>query len=175
MLQFVDSNVLSETRTYQWKVRRGKLCSSIGPIWQIVSTTQPISKQLILAKELIDHATNVNAVSNPRSETPLHRACYSGNETNLDFVELLLKKGADPNTQDRLGVTPLMCTTQAAPGAARFLLNWTNSDGNIAGVEGAILDLVRWTSTGISDQIILSGYYTNRLQHQFLLQQWRDI
>jgi hypothetical protein len=42
MLQFVDSNVLSETRTYQWKVRRGELCSSTWPIWQIVSTTQHI-------------------------------------------------------------------------------------------------------------------------------------
>jgi hypothetical protein len=44
--------------------------------------------------------------------------------TNLDFVELLLKKGADPNSQDHLGGTPLTFTKKFAPGAAKFLLNW---------------------------------------------------
>ena len=47
-----------------------------------------------------------------------------GNVTNLDFVELLLETGADPNAQDHLGLTPLMCTIEVAPGAAKFLLNW---------------------------------------------------
>jgi hypothetical protein len=48
----------------------------------------------------------------------------SVNVTKLDFVELLLKEAADPNAQDHLGVTPLMCTTRNAPGSAKFRLNW---------------------------------------------------
>jgi ankyrin repeat protein len=51
--------------------------------------------QLILAKQLIEHGANVNDVS-PEGKTPLHNACYAGNVTNLDFVELLLEAGADP-------------------------------------------------------------------------------
>ncbi len=42
--------------------------------------------------------------------------------TNLDFVELLLKEGADPNAQDHTQKTPLMSTATLAPGAAKFLL-----------------------------------------------------
>jgi ankyrin repeat protein len=88
-------------------------------------------KQLILAKQLIDRGANVNAVSIPVGMTPLHKACYSGNVTNLDFVELLLEKEADPNVHDHLGKTPLMYTTPYSPGAAKFLLNWPTMDSNI--------------------------------------------
>jgi ankyrin repeat protein len=48
--------------------------------------------QLILAKQLVEHGANVNAVET-HGKTPLHRACYSGNVTNLDFVEYLLEEG----------------------------------------------------------------------------------
>jgi hypothetical protein len=41
----------------------------------------------------------------------LHFACYGYVVTNLDFVELLLAEGADPNSQDHLGNTSLMCTS----------------------------------------------------------------
>jgi hypothetical protein len=64
---------------------------------------------------LLCHA-NVNAVSIPEGETPLQKACYAGNVTNLDFVEFLLEVGADPNTQDHLGLTPLMFASPLAPG-----------------------------------------------------------
>jgi hypothetical protein len=53
--------------------------------------------QLILAKQLIEHGANIHAVSSPRGESPLHHSCYGCAVTNLDFVELLLKEGADPN------------------------------------------------------------------------------
>jgi ankyrin repeat protein len=33
---------------------------------------------------------------------------WANNVTNLDFVELLLEEGADPNGQDQLGLTPLL-------------------------------------------------------------------
>jgi hypothetical protein len=51
--------------------------------------------------------------------------------TNLDFVEFLLEEGADPNAQDHIGMTPLMCTTPDAPGAAKFLLNCPTTDVTI--------------------------------------------
>jgi ankyrin repeat protein len=44
-----------------------------------------------LAKQLIKHGANVN-VSIPDGATPLAQACHCANVTNLDFVELLLKK-----------------------------------------------------------------------------------
>jgi ankyrin repeat protein len=47
--------------------------------------------QLILAKQLVEHGANVNAVSTPHGKRPLHKACSSGNVTNLDFVEYLEK------------------------------------------------------------------------------------
>jgi ankyrin repeat protein len=56
--------------------------------------------QLILAKQHVEHGANVNALTSPGGLTPLHKACFSGNVINLDFVEYLLGEGADPNTQD---------------------------------------------------------------------------
>jgi ankyrin repeat protein len=64
--------------------------------------------QLILARQLIEHGANANAVTRPHGATPLHHACHGGNVTNLDFVELLLKADADPNAQIHTGQIPLM-------------------------------------------------------------------
>jgi hypothetical protein len=60
----------------------------------------------------------------------LHVACLADNVTNLDFLDLLLEEGADPNDQDYLGRTPLMVTTKLAPIAAKFLLYWLTTDAN---------------------------------------------
>lgn len=90
-----------------------------------------MKKQLILAEQLVEHGANVNAVSSPRGETPLHYACDGYIVTKLDFVEFLLEKGTDPNAQDHVGLTPLLCTTRLAPGAAKILLNWPTTDPNI--------------------------------------------
>jgi ankyrin repeat protein len=87
--------------------------------------------QLILAKQLIEHRANANPVSIPQGSAPLHTAYFGGNVTDLDIVELLLKGGADPNAQDRMGRTPLMWTASSAPGAAKFLLKWPTTDVNI--------------------------------------------
>jgi hypothetical protein len=67
MLQFVDPNVLlgdQETRFTR---------STTWLIWQIPLTTQPMKP--ILAKQLINHGANVNAVTSPQGETPLQKAC----------------------------------------------------------------------------------------------------
>jgi hypothetical protein len=65
--------------------------------------------QLILIKQLVDHGANVNAVRSPHGKVPLHFLCFSDNVTNLNFVEYLVKEGADPNTQQQhLGKTTKM-------------------------------------------------------------------
>jgi hypothetical protein len=131
--------------------------------------------QLILAKQLIEHGANVNAVGIPHDFTPLHNACYGGNVTNLDYVELLLKQGADPNSQDYLGGTPLMCSVPDAPGVAKFLLNWPTTDVNMTTRSGfSFLAMVRFTVQETSDKIAHPDN-PDQVQHQFLLQQWRTI
>jgi hypothetical protein len=134
--------------------------------------------QLILAKQLIEHGANVNAVSSGGT-TPLHNACYSGVVTNLDFVELLLEAGADPNAQDHMGKTPLMATTTHAPGAAKILLNWPTTDVNITTRSGESF-LVRLHSfiTTYSDLLASFAPTNGRrapVEQQFLLKQWRGI
>jgi hypothetical protein len=132
--------------------------------------------QLILTKQLIERGSNVSAVSIQISATPLHDACFSSNVTNLDFVELLLEKGADPNAQDQQGFTPLMLTTNYAPGAAKFLLNWPTTDVNVTSRSGEICfpARVRRTIKYFSDKVALLDN-PGQVQHQFLLQQWCDI
>jgi hypothetical protein len=134
--------------------------------------------QLILAKQLVEHGANVNnAESIPLGGTPLQHACYPGNVTNLDFVQLLLMEGADPNLQDCLGRTPLMYTIPYAPGAAKFLLNWPTTDANITSRSGAsFLALVR--SKGCVEAFSSRAAHPgnpDQVKHHFLLQQWREI
>jgi hypothetical protein len=96
---------------------------------------------------------------------------YSYNDvTNLDFVELLLKNGADPNAKDHNEMIALMYTNDFAPGAAKFLLNWPTTDFIILNGAGeSFLVMVRSTISS----------HDNRnpalVQHKFLVQQWRDI
>jgi hypothetical protein len=169
MLQFVDPNEIFGTSR-----------SSGTLIHQLAALADPFDysthvNQLILAKQLIEHGANVNAVSIPDGRTPLHRACYSGNVTNLDFVEYLLEEGADPNVQDYYGRIPLMYTTPNAPGAAKFLLNWPTTDANITTRSGSsFLAEVRSLITAFSDKFALPDN-PDRVQHQFQLQQWREI
>jgi hypothetical protein len=180
MLQFVKPNVLSGHEDEP--LQEGEM--RVTPLHLLADLADPSDyatheNQLILAKQLIEHGANVNAVSSLHGKTPLHYACYGGNVTNLDFVELLLKEGADPNTQEHIGLTPLMCTTGCtigdAPGAAKFLLNWPTTDTNITAQSGAsFLTRVRITVMYFSDKVTLPAN-PDRVQHEFLLQQWRDI
>jgi hypothetical protein len=169
LLQFVDPNVLF-----------GQGVTRVTPLIQLADLADPFDystheSQLILAKQLIEHGANVNAVSSPQCQTPLHTACYSGNVTNLDFVELLLEKGANPNAQNLLGNTPLMYTIPDAPGAAKFLLNWPTTDANITTRTGvSFLARVRSLITAFSYQIARPDN-PDRVQHQFAIQQWRNI
>jgi hypothetical protein len=85
------------------------------------------------------------------------------------------EKGADPNAQHHLGFTPLMYTTPFAPGAAKFLLNWPTTDVNITTRSGAsFLAGVRETLKCFSDEVARPDN-PDKVQHEVLLQQWRDI
>jgi hypothetical protein len=175
MLQFVDPNVLAADED---EALQGE--TDATPLHHLANLVDPFDyttheNQLVLAKQLAEHGANVNAVTRPQGGTPLHNACSSCNVTNLDFVQLLLEAGADPNYQDPRGGTPLMCTTPDAPGAARFLLNWPTTDVNITTLSGAsFLTLVHMDVKNYFDQIALPKN-PNQVQHQFQLQQWREI
>jgi hypothetical protein len=164
MLQFVDPNMMSGEGT---------------PLHQLCDVADPFDystheKQLILAKQFIEHGANVNIVWR-KGETPLHIACYGGVVTNLDFVELLLVKGADPNVQDHVGRTPLMCTIPHAPGTAKYLLSWPTTDANIIDRSGAsFLAMVRSLVPTFVDQIALPDD-PKQIIYQLLLQQWTEI
>jgi hypothetical protein len=177
MLEFVDPNVLSaDDRARLVEGERN------APLLHMLASMVDHSdysthkNQLILAKQLIKGGADVKASTNPHGRTPLHNACYGDFVTNLDFVELLLKKGADPNAQDSSGRTPLIYTTPGAPGAAKFLLNWPTTDVNITTGSGvSFLAGVRTTITWFSDDGVAHPDYPDLLQHQFLHQQWREI
>jgi hypothetical protein len=172
MLKFVDPDVLSGG------LQEGELRET--PLHHLADLADPFDystheNQVILAKQLIAHGANVNALTSPKNETPLHAACYAGSVINLDFIELLLKEGADPNSRDHMGRTPLMYTIQLAPGAAKFMLNWPSTDVNIMARSGEYyLDRVREVLRYFSYQITLLDN-PEKVQQQFLLQQWRGI
>jgi hypothetical protein len=175
LLQFVHPNELSgdEDALKNGDTRQTPL-DDLGDLADSFDySTQ--KKQLILAKQLVEHGANVNAVSIRYSKTPLHNACYSGNVTNLDFIEYLLEEGADPNAQDDLGRTSFIYTMPGAPGAAKYLLSWPTTDVNITMRSGeSFLNRVRSIITTFSDDVARPDN-PERLQNQFLLEQWRDI
>jgi hypothetical protein len=171
LLQFVDPNVLFGHD--HPSLREGE--KRVTPLYFLADLADPSDysthvNQLILAKQLIKHGANVNAVTTPEGETPLYNACSGDVVTNLDFVELLLRKGADPNFQDFKGLTPLMSTVSFAPGAAKFLLNWPTTDANITTQSGgSYLAGVR------VDVKYFRSDHPERVEHQLALRQWREI
>jgi hypothetical protein len=132
--------------------------------------------QLTLGRQLIEHGANVNTCAYPGVETPLHYACHSTFTTNLDFIQLLLENGADPNAQDLLSRTPLLHTIMFAPGAAKCLLEWPTTDVNITSRNGvSFLGKVRLVVKYFSMPFEIPDNHPERAKLQVLLQQWRKI
>jgi hypothetical protein len=176
MLHFVDPNMLSGDE--HGPLQEGQVRET--PLHKLTFLADPFDysthqNQLILAKQLIEHGANINAVSIPRDITPLHYTCFSGLVTNLDFVQYLLEEGADANAQDYLGCTPLMSTVPNAPGAAKFLLKWPTTDANITSEAGsAFLAVVRRTIIAFPFKVARPDS-PEQVQDQFLIQQWTAI
>jgi hypothetical protein len=176
LLQFFDPNVLSGSDHDE---NRTTLLIHLAGLTDPKRSDNSIQEnQIILGRQLIEHGANVNAVSFPNDDTPLHTACQSSSTTNLDFIQLLLEKGADPNVQNHLGQTPLMDTIPCAPGAAKCLLEWPTTDVNIVNIIDrsgeSFLALVRDAVSYFSDQVSLPDN-PDRVKDQFVLQQWREI
>jgi hypothetical protein len=86
LLQFVNPNVLS----WREDVPLPEGQTRVTLLHHLDNLADPSDhstheNQLILAKQLIEHGANVNAVSIPGGRTPLHNACNWSNVTNLDF------------------------------------------------------------------------------------------
>jgi hypothetical protein len=180
MLQFVDPNVLTGPESS--KPFQEDLEIRSTPLHHLAYLADPINysvheNQVTLGRELIEHGANVNALSFPGGETPLHLACGSQVTTNLDFIQFLLDNGADPNLKDDFGRTPLMRTITMAPGAAKFLLEWPTTDANITTRSGtSFLALVRGTMMKYAEAKAASnGDYAGKVAYPFVLHQWREV
>jgi hypothetical protein len=142
------------------------------------SKAQTLENQCILAKQLIEAGANVNARAQRGLYkcTPLHPVCSGENCTNLDFIQLLLDHGANPNEKDSDGETPLHSTIIYAPGAAKFLLTYSNkTDPDILTNDGrSFLAMVRNTIVRASFKAKLSNNpHPEKLL--FVVKQWEEV
>jgi hypothetical protein len=173
-LQFVDASVMS---MYDG---RGST-----PLHWLAQMSDPrkehtLENQRILAKQLLEAGANANARAQGCFDkvkvTPLHIACWGGYCTNLDLIELLLDHGANPNTKDTLGNTPLHFTYPKAPGAAKFLLMYSDKiDPDILMNNGrSFLAMVR---SSIADGTSKARHPHNLYPEiiLFQVQQWEEV
>jgi hypothetical protein len=137
------------------------------------SKEHTVKNQYILAKQLIEAGANVNARAQcgQNKSTPLHGACCSANCTNLDFIQLLLDHGANPNAKDSDGATPLYYTVPGAPGAAKFLLTYSNkTDPDILRNDGlSFLAMVR------ASIVVGRTYNPHSELLLFHVKQWEEV
>jgi hypothetical protein len=179
MLLFVDANVrLADAEEEE---SREELATGPTPIHHLSGLADPKDHSFhILGQQLFRHGANLDAT--PEGRTPLHLACHSISVTNLDFIQLLLEKGANPNAQGIIEDTTLMSAVPDAPGAAKFLLEWstpptTDIDIHIIinrfGV--TVVDMVHGAIEKFSNPDELADNPDKRVKHAFLLQQWCEI
>jgi hypothetical protein len=170
-LQFVDASVMSCPGP---NMDDGRGATPLHCLAQMSdpSKEHTLKNQCIIAKQLIEAGANVNARAQRGNGnvTPLHAACSSGNCTNLDFIQLLLDHGANPNTKDSDGNTPLYYTVPGAPGAAKFLLTYSaKTDPDILGYGGSFLAMVRSCLENFF------GPLPDREKYLFQVKQWKEV
>jgi hypothetical protein len=176
-LQFVDASVMSCPGP---NMDDGRGSTPLHCLIQLSdpSKENTLENQCILAKQLIEAGANVNARAQRclGKVTPLHTACSTWNCTNLDFIQLLLDNGANPNAKDSAGTTSLHYIGPNAPGAAKFLLTYSDkTDPDIHTKDGkSFLARVR--------SAIAEGTYIARLPHNveskkvlFQVKQWEEV
>jgi len=85
-------------------------------------------------EELIQDGSDVNEPDWDRGSTPLHWACAKG---NLDAIEVLLEYGAEINSQNKHGRTPLHCLiSERYDKIALWLIQYCNADPHIQDKRG---------------------------------------
>jgi hypothetical protein len=135
--------------------------------------------QIILARQLIENgAVNLNELYSHNGSTALHCACHDSLPTNLEFIQLLLENGADPNVKDKEGSTPLFKTIPFAPAAAKCLVQWAGTDVNMTHPinGGSILAIVKGTIMGIVNGDFSSADTPEKkAEKRFLIRQWREV
>jgi hypothetical protein len=179
-LQFVDASVMSYPGP---NMDDG---SGSTPLHWLTELSDPgkeltLKNQCILAKQLIEAGANVNACAQRGQNkiTPLHGACSGANCTNLDYIQLLLDHGANPNAKNGDGETPLHWTMGNAPGAAKFLLTYSNkTDPDILMNDGrSFLAMVRTGLGKCTAYIRLAAIdpLPEKEKHLFLVKQWKEV
>jgi hypothetical protein len=184
LLQLVDPNVLcGEGPVPEGLVPEGY--ARFTPLHEVSTLQDPHDysthvNQLILAKQLIEHGADVNAAPRPQGCTPLHIACHSKYVTNLDFIELLLEAGADPNVRNVSGDTPLVVTFPYAPNAAKLLLERDATEVNITSSlhvgAASFLAVVRAYPEQVPPAQHFGRTHARGAHgHEFVLGQWHDV
>jgi len=85
-------------------------------------------------EELIQDGADVNEADWDRGSTPLHWACAAG---KLDAIEVLLEYGAEINSQNKHGRTPLHCLiSERYDKIALWLIQYCNADPHIQDKRG---------------------------------------
>ena len=92
-------------------------------------------RKLTMVTEALDSGANVNFVSPESGKTPLHIITSMGrpadNAKLVPIVTLLLSRGANPNVQNRDGMTPLMYATASENAEIMKLLLDAGADATI--------------------------------------------